>query len=41
MIAPKAEPLLNMPDAVDRSFGGNHSPVSFNAAGQLPASPIA
>ena len=28
-----------MPEAVERSCGGNHSAVSFTAAGQLPASP--
>ena len=39
-MAPIAAPLLNIPVAVDRSSAGNHSPVSFMAAGQLPASPI-
>ena len=39
IIAPRAEPLLKIPDAVERSCGGNHSLVSFKAAGQLPASP--
>ena len=37
---PSAEPLLKIPDAVERSCGGNHSAVSFTAAGQLPASPM-
>ncbi len=39
-MAPSAEPLLKMPEAVDLSCGGNHSLVSFKAAGQLPASPM-
>lgn len=38
--APIAAPLLKIPEAVDRSLGGNHSEVSFIAAGQFPASPI-
>src|SRR5687768_7677802 len=38
-IAPMAEPLLKMPEASARSFGGNHSETTFIAAGQLPASP--
>src|SRR5688572_7990189 len=40
MIAPNAAPLLKMPEAVERSCGGNHSLVMRTAAGQLPASPI-
>jgi len=40
MTEPRAEPLLKIPEAVERSRGGNHSAVSFTAAGQLPASPI-
>src|SRR6476620_1908940 len=38
-MAPIAEPLLKIPDAVDLSSGGNHSVTNFNAAGQFPASP--
>ena len=36
---PSAEPLLKIPEAVERSCAGNHSAVSLTAAGQLPASP--
>src|SRR5947208_15728347 len=39
-MAPSADPLLKMPEAVDLSSGGNHSVTSFKATGQLPASPI-
>jgi len=39
MTEPSAEPPLRIPEAVERSRGGNHSAVSFTAAGQFPASP--
>src|ERR1700730_5010849 len=39
VMAPIAAPLLKIPEAVERSSGGNHSLVNFMAAGQFPASP--
>ncbi len=36
---PRAAPVLKMPIPRARSFTGNHSPTTFAAPGQLPASP--
>src|ERR1017187_1995250 len=39
-VAPMPDPALNMPNAIDLSFGGNHSEMAFEAAGKQPPSPI-
>src|SRR5262245_31749933 len=37
--APRAEPVLNMPTASERSRAGNHSATTFADAGNPPPSP--
>jgi hypothetical protein len=38
-IAPMFEPVLKIPVATERSFGGNHSVTTRMAAGKFPDSP--
>src|SRR4051794_22928198 len=38
-MAPIFEPVLKMPVATERSFGGNHSVTTRMAAGKFPDSP--
>src|SRR3989442_4388133 len=39
MTAPTLEPVLKMPKAKDRSFGGNHSETALAEPGKPPPSP--
>src|SRR6185369_15117631 len=38
--APKDDPVLNNPNAMDRSFGGNHSATALPEPGNPPPSPM-
>jgi hypothetical protein len=40
MTAPIAEPVLNNPNAIARSFTGNHSAAALPEPGNPPPSPI-
>ena len=38
--APTLDPVLKIPNAIARSFGGNHSATTFPEPGNPPPSPI-
>src|SRR5687768_10297704 len=40
MTAPRAEPVLKMPKATERSLGGNHSATALPEPGKPPPSPM-